>query len=77
MPNVRLSHLEMGWRYVYVYCSLDLDKWMSRDRWSSDSSSSEEEGEGAVFAAPQPEVRPLQQLTQEELQMVSWLFISL
>ncbi|KAI5634781.1 AP-3 complex subunit delta-1 domain-containing protein [Phthorimaea operculella] len=49
---------------------LDLGHWTSRERWSSDSSSSEDEGSAAVFTAPQPEPRPLQQLTHEELQML-------
>ncbi|XP_049887689.1 AP-3 complex subunit delta [Pectinophora gossypiella] len=49
---------------------LDLSQWTSRDRWSSESSSSEDEGATAVFTAPQPEPRPLQALTAEELNML-------
>ncbi|XP_059049466.1 AP-3 complex subunit delta [Achroia grisella] len=50
---------------------LDLNEWLSREHWSSESSSSEEEAEGgAVFAAPQPDPRPTAQFTPEELQML-------
>lgn len=50
---------------------LDLNQWLSRDHWSSESSSSEEEADGgAVFAAPQPDPRPTAQFTPEELQML-------
>ncbi|XP_068628481.1 AP-3 complex subunit delta isoform X2 [Battus philenor] len=50
---------------------LNLDDWLSRDRWSSESSSSEGEGdEAAVFTAPQEETRPLSQFTPEELHML-------
>ncbi|KAM3966582.1 adaptor-related protein complex 3, delta 1 subunit-like garnet [Aphomia sociella] len=50
---------------------LDLNQWLSRDHWSSESSSSEEETDGgAVFAPPQPDPRPIAQFTPEELQML-------
>ncbi|CAG5017958.1 unnamed protein product [Parnassius apollo] len=50
---------------------LNLDKWLSRDRWSSESSSSEGEGEeGAVFTVQQEDARPLSQFTPEELHML-------
>lgn len=55
--------------FFAVCCSLNLDEWLSRDRWSSESSSSGEEGE-PVFAAPQPDPRPTAQFTPEELHMV-------
>ncbi|KAJ0181197.1 hypothetical protein K1T71_003282 [Dendrolimus kikuchii] len=50
---------------------LNLEQWLSQERWSSDSSSSsEEEGGGAVFAPPQRDPRPTAQFTPEELQML-------
>ncbi|XP_073944206.1 AP-3 complex subunit delta-like [Choristoneura fumiferana] len=54
---------------VPMPADLNLDEWLSRDRWSSESSSSEEEGE-PVFAAPQPDARPTAQFTPEELHML-------
>ncbi|XP_013167088.1 PREDICTED: AP-3 complex subunit delta [Papilio xuthus] len=63
---------------VPMPADLDLEKWMCRERWSSESSSSEDEGEagagagagGAVFTAPAQEPRPLSHLTPEELHML-------
>nr|QHN70698.1 garnet [Limenitis arthemis astyanax] len=50
---------------------LELNQWLSRDRWSSDSSSSEGEEEGAaIFAPAQPESKPVTQFTPEELEML-------
>ncbi|XP_072936013.1 AP-3 complex subunit delta [Epargyreus clarus] len=49
---------------------LDLDQWLSRSRWSSESSSSEDEGAGAQFTAPPPPARPVTHLTADELQML-------
>ncbi|CAH2068610.1 unnamed protein product, partial [Iphiclides podalirius] len=50
---------------------LELEKWLSCEHWSSEGSSSEGEGDdGAVFAAPQEEARPLSQFTPEELHML-------
>lgn len=60
-----------------VFVSLNLDQWLSQERWSSDSSSSSEEegGGGAVFAPPHHDPRPTAQFTPEELQMVTSNFI--
>ncbi|XP_013144425.1 PREDICTED: AP-3 complex subunit delta [Papilio polytes] len=63
---------------VPMPADLQLEKWLSRDRWSSESSSSEEECEsgagagagGAMFTAPAQEPRPLSHLTPEELHML-------
>ncbi|XP_028168613.1 AP-3 complex subunit delta [Ostrinia furnacalis] len=55
---------------VPMPADLDLDQWLSRERWSSDSSSSEDEGAAAVFAPPAPDPRPTAQFTQEELEML-------
>ncbi|XP_061712599.1 AP-3 complex subunit delta isoform X1 [Cydia pomonella] len=54
---------------VPMPADLNLDEWLSRDRWSSESSSSEDEGE-PVFAAPPPDTRPTAQFTPEELHML-------
>ncbi|XP_047538329.1 AP-3 complex subunit delta [Vanessa atalanta] len=56
---------------VPIPADLDLNQWLSRDRWSSDSSSSEGEDEGtALFTAPQVDAKPVTQFTPEELQML-------
>ncbi|XP_050353231.1 AP-3 complex subunit delta [Nymphalis io] len=56
---------------VPIPADLDLNQWLSRDRWSSDSSSSEGEDEGAaLFTAPQADAKPVTQFTPEELQML-------
>lgn len=51
---------------------LNLDQWLSRDSWSSDSSSSEDEGDASttLFTAPQQDMRPTAQFTPEELEML-------
>ncbi|CAK1548539.1 unnamed protein product [Leptosia nina] len=54
---------------VPVPDDLDLDQWLSHDRWSSESSSSEDES-NALFTAPQPDARPVTHLTADELQML-------
>ncbi|KAL4705006.1 hypothetical protein ACJJTC_009794 [Scirpophaga incertulas] len=54
---------------VPMPADLDLGQWMSRDHWSSDSSSSEDE-EIAVFSEPPPDPRPTAQFTPEELEML-------
>ncbi|KAG6458668.1 hypothetical protein O3G_MSEX010976 [Manduca sexta] len=56
---------------VPMPADLNLEQWLSRERWSSDSSSSEEEGEpAALFSPPQRDARPTAQFTPEELQML-------
>ncbi|KAJ8734794.1 hypothetical protein PYW08_014044 [Mythimna loreyi] len=49
---------------------LNLEQWLSHERWSSDSSSSEGEPEAAVFAPPPKDARPTAQFTPEELAML-------
>ncbi|CAH2263050.1 jg10839 [Pararge aegeria aegeria] len=50
---------------------LDLNRWLSHDVCSSESSSSEGEDEnGALFTAPQPDAVPIQQFTPDELAML-------
>ncbi|CAH0722583.1 unnamed protein product, partial [Brenthis ino] len=56
---------------VPMPADLDLNQCLSRDRWSSDSSSSEgEEDTGVIFAAAQPDAKPVTQFTPEELEML-------
>ncbi|CAH4030802.1 unnamed protein product [Pieris brassicae] len=54
---------------VPMPADLDLSQWLSHERWSSDSSSSEDEC-SAVFTVPQPDARPVTHLTQDELEML-------
>ncbi|CAG4922665.1 unnamed protein product [Colias eurytheme] len=54
---------------VPMPAELDLDQWLAHSRWSSESSSSEDEG-AALFAAPQPDARPVTHLTPDELLML-------
>ncbi|VVC94180.1 unnamed protein product [Leptidea sinapis] len=54
---------------VPMPADLDLNQWLYHERWSSESSSSEEEA-GALFTAPQDEPRPITHLTSDELEML-------
>uniref|UniRef100_A0A2A4ISS4 AP-3 complex subunit delta n=1 Tax=Heliothis virescens TaxID=7102 RepID=A0A2A4ISS4_HELVI len=49
---------------------LNLEQWVCQSRWSSESSSSEGEGEAAVFAPAPRDARPTAQFTPEELAML-------
>ncbi|XP_063890764.1 AP-3 complex subunit delta [Helicoverpa armigera] len=49
---------------------LNLEQWVCHSRWSSESSSSEGEGEAAVFAPAPRDARPTAQFTPEELAML-------